>query len=226
MKISYLISTHNETDTLSRLLERLINNKLNNDEIIILDDFSDNEKTKNFLKFIDALHQNIIIYQHALNADYGSHKNFGIEKCTGDWIMQIDADELPSETLIFNIRDIISANENVELIYVSRVNDYRGVTQEHANQWGWRLSPSPFCENRPIVNWPDFQSRLFKRDYPRIHYDRKLHEKIIGHNQYAFLPAEEDLSFYHDKNISQQIQTNLRYNRDFSEPDNKGHQVI
>ena len=34
MKISYLITVHNETDTLIKLLERLINNKFGEDEII------------------------------------------------------------------------------------------------------------------------------------------------------------------------------------------------
>ena len=115
---------------------------------------------------------------------------------------------------------------NVELIYVPRINDFRGVTEEHAKQWGWRLTPSPFCNNRPIINWPDFQGRIYKRDTNRIKWDRKLHEKIVGHNEYAFLPADEDLALYHDKTIEKQIQTNLRYNQQFSVEDNMGHKVI
>jgi hypothetical protein len=77
-----------------------------------------------------------------------------------------------------------------------------------------------------LVNAPDFQGRIFKKDYPRIHWDRKLHEKIVGHDKYAFLPAEEDLALYHDKTMAKQLETNLRYNKDFSENDNKGHKVI
>ena len=226
MKISYLICTHNETDTLSRLLERIINIRCEEDEIIILDDFSNNQKTKEILESISCCVLNVKVYKHELKNDYGSHKNFGIEKCSGDWIFQIDADELPSETLIFNIRDIIETNKNVELIFVPRINDYRGVTQEDARHWGWKLSVSPKCNNRLIVQWPDSQSRIFKNDYPRIHWERKLHEKIVGHNQYAFLPADEDLALYHDKTMAKQLETNLRYNKDFSVDDNKGHKVI
>jgi glycosyltransferase involved in cell wall biosynthesis len=223
MKISYLVTIHNETDTLIKLLERLINNKFDDDEIVVLDDFSDNEETK---KIINKAKGKITVFQHLLNNDYGSHKNYGNEKCSGDWVFQIDGDELPSETLIFNVRDIISTNLNVELIYVPRINDFRGVTTEHAKQWGWRLTFSPFCENRYIVNWPDFQSRIYKRIPEKIKWDRKLHEKIVGHDQYAFLPADEDLALYHDKTIEKQIQTNLRYNQLFSVEDNKGHNVI
>jgi glycosyltransferase involved in cell wall biosynthesis len=223
MKISYLITVHNETDTLIKLLERLINNKFGEDEIIVLDDFSDNVETK---KILNSASEKITVFQHSLNNDYGAHKNFGNSKCLGDWIFQIDADELPSETLIFNVRDIIDTNVNVELIYVPRINDYKGVTQEHAKQWGWRLTPSPSCNNRPLVNWPDFQGRIYKRVPERIRWDRKLHEKIEGHNQYAFLPADEDLALYHDKTIEKQLQTNLRYNQQFSVEDNLGHKVI
>ena len=225
MKISYLICTHNEVDTLKRLLERIISIRYNTDEIIILDDFSDNQKTKEILESVHHV-LNTKIYRHELKNNYGSHKNFGTEKATGDWIFQIDGDEIPSETLIFNIREIIDTNKNVELIYVPRINDYRGVTENDAKQWGWRLTPSPSYNNRPIVNWPDFQGRIFKRDYPRIRWDRKLHEKITGHNQYAFLPPEEDLALYHDKTMAKQLETNLRYNKDFSIDDNKGHKVI
>ena len=77
-----------------------------------------------------------------------------------------------------------------------------------------------------MVNWPDFQGRIYKRDTNRIKWDRKLHEKIVGHNEYAFLPADEDLALYHDKTIEKQIQTNLRYNQQFSVEDNMGHKVI
>ena len=225
MKLSYLITVHNETDTLGKLLERLIKCRYDEDEIVILDDFSDNTTTKEILRQV-SLRKNIKVLQHALSNNYGAHKNYGNEHCTGDWVFQIDSDELPSELLLFNLRDILVSNPNVELIFVPRINDYRGVTPAHAAQWGWRLTPSPFCKNRPVVNWPDYQSRLYVRVPGRIRWDRKLHEKIEGHKEYSFLPADEELALYHDKTIEKQLDTNKRYNKDFSEDDNKGHKVI
>jgi glycosyltransferase involved in cell wall biosynthesis len=222
MNISYLITCHNETDTLARLLERLINNRYKDDEIVILDDYSDNPKTKEILA---QAAPRVKILQHKLDNNYGAHKNYGNENCSGDWVFQIDADEMPSETLIFNLREIIETNLNVELIYVPRINDFRGVTPEIAKNWGWKLTPSPSCQNRLVINWPDFQSRLYKRVPERIKWDRRLHEKITGHNEYAFLPSDEDLALYHDKTIETQIKTNLRYNQLFSVEDNMGHKV-
>ena len=62
MKISYLITVHNETDTLIKLLERLINNKFDEDEIVILNDFSDNIKTEKILIQVCET-KNIFSYQ-------------------------------------------------------------------------------------------------------------------------------------------------------------------
>src|ERR1043165_6739132 len=135
MNISYLVTVHNETETLIKLLERLHDHLINDDEIIIIDDFSDSELTIEIInKFIQKA-KNTSLYQHKLNKDYSDHKNFGIEKCSKDWVFQCDGDELPSETILFNIRDIISTNKNVELIYVPRINAFKGVTLEHAKRW-------------------------------------------------------------------------------------------
>jgi glycosyltransferase involved in cell wall biosynthesis len=197
----------------------------NTDEIVILDDFSDNQETIDII--MDCFDcPNVLWFKHALDKDYGAHKNFGNEKCSGDWIFQIDGDELPTLGLLENVKTIIESNSEVELIFVPRINDFRGVTPEHAKQWGWKLTPSPSYENRLVVNWPDSQGRIYKRDTGRIRWDRKLHEKIVGHTQYSFLPAEEEWALYHDKTIETQIKTNLRYNQVFTETDNKGHTVV
>ena len=49
MKISYSMLVHNEPDTLEKLLEFLVKYKQPQDEIVILDDYSTEEKTKNIL---------------------------------------------------------------------------------------------------------------------------------------------------------------------------------
>ena len=56
MKISYSILTHNEDDSLMKLLEFLVKHKDEEDEIVILDDYSDNEKTKEILDTMCSIH--------------------------------------------------------------------------------------------------------------------------------------------------------------------------
>ena len=43
MKISYSMLVHNETDSLEKLLKFLVKWKQPDDEIVILDDYSDND---------------------------------------------------------------------------------------------------------------------------------------------------------------------------------------
>lgn len=224
MKISYLITCCNETTTLNNLLKRVGNSVMPEDDIVILADTNHGEETHNILGVFHHWCGSRLL-THSLNNDYGAHKNYGIEHCSGDYIFQLDGDELPPESLLGeNLHALVESNPNVEAYAVPRINDFKGVTPQHAAQWGWRLTESPTYKT-PIVNWPDWQFRIFKRDYPRISFLRKLHEKIEGYKEYSFLPADEDWAIYHDKTIEKQIETNLRYNKQFSVKDNKGHTV-
>ena len=74
MKISYSLLVHNETDTLEKLLKFLTKWKQPDDEIVILDDFSDDEKTKQILDFYVSAH-NIVFEQRNLLGDFASQKN-------------------------------------------------------------------------------------------------------------------------------------------------------
>lgn len=226
MKISYLITCRNETDTLSRLLYTIMNGRNVEDEVIILDDFSDNPCTQRMLEGHSKVEHKTKHIQHALNNDYGSHKNFGIEQCQGDFIFQLDGDERPPDALLGeNLVTLLESNPTIEAYAVPRINDFRGVTKEDAHKWGWTLTTSPTYKT-PVVNWPDYQFRIFKRDYPRISFNRRLHEKVEGYSNYVCLPAEESFALYHDKTIEVQIATNLRYNQMFSADENRGHNVF
>lgn len=221
--ISYLVTVHNEDKTLANLLGKLGGFAGKEDEIVILDDFSDNPKCQAVLSEYSKL-DNVRLYQHAFERNYGGHKNYGTELCKKPWIFQLDGDECPSETLLTNISEIIETNPEIELFLVPRINDFRGVSHEHAKKWGWQLTPSPFCKNRLIINWPDYQGRIYKNDPKRIKWDRRLHEKLEGYTKYSALPADEDLALYHDKTIETQIKTNVRYNEWFTDEENRGHQ--
>lgn len=236
MKVTYLITCSTETDTLLTLLGRICSIvKASDDEMIVLIDkeATNNESTKQILSNTAVImgyemveKKTCKILEHPLSKNYGGHKNFGIERATGDFIFQIDGDELPPEALLGeNLHALLESNPTIEAYAVPRINDFRGVTDAHAKQWGWRLTTSP-TYNRPVVNWPDYQWRIFKRDYPRISFTRRLHEKIEGYGANTVLPSDEEYALYHDKTIETQVKTNLRYNQLFTQEENKGHSVF
>jgi len=220
MKISYLISCHNETTTLANLLNRIKNYLTNDREVVILHHPSENTETDDIVsKFIQDVPGTIYL-RHDLNNNYGEHKNWGLAHCTKDYVFQIDGDELPSEILLDNLDAFLESNPSTELFWVSRINDFKGVTPEIAKQWGWNLTMSP-TYNRPIINWPDPQGRLIKR-LPEIKWYGRLHERIVGNKTFAYLPFQEELAIYHDKTIEKQLETNRRYNEKFTQEENQG----
>lgn len=216
--ISYLVTCKNDGYSLQPLLEELFKYK-DNAETVILDDYSDDVDTLSVLQNAEEHSDGFFkVYKHHLNKNYGEHKNYGKSLCKGKWIFQIDSDEMPSESLLDNLKDILKENEDVELFWVPRINDFVGVTQEHANKWGWRLTD---YKDRKIVNWPDNQSRIFQnKEY--IKWERKLHERIEHAKTFSKFPESYDFALIHNKTIEKQENTNLRYNREFSESDNRG----
>ena len=207
MKISYGITVHNEADELNRLLEILTHKTDKEDEIVVCID-GDDEKVEAVLG--EYLSENeAIVYKRKLNGDFAAQKNSVIENSTGDYIFHIDADEYPHETLLGQLKQIIEMNDNVDLIWIPRVNTVEGMTQEHIQKWGWRISEKDW------VNYPDYQARVFRND-EKIRWTRPLHELITGCKTYAHLPPHEELSLYHPKTIQKQEEQNMFYIDNFN----------
>ena len=205
MKISYGITVHNEADELNKLLPILIHQSDEEDEIVICDDYSDDE-TQFVLESWSQQYghsKTIKVYQRKWNGDFAEHKNSVIENCSGDYIFHFDADEYPHETLLSQIKQIIEMND-VDLIWIPRVNTVEGLTNEWSNKWRWRVTEKGW------VNYHDYQSRVFRRSKD-IRWVNKVHERIVGTKTYAHLPPHEELSLYHPKTIDKQIKQNELY---------------
>ena len=210
MKISYGITVYNETDELNRLLEILIHKTDEEDEIVICVDGDDDG-----VRFVldswtqqNAHVKMIKVYQRKLDKDFASHKNSVIENSSGDYIFHIDADEYPHEILLSQLKDILQINE-VDLIWIPRVNTVDGFTQEDVQRWGWRVSEQGW------INYPDYQARVFKNK-KEIRWTRPLHEYITGCKTYSHLPPQEELSLYHPKTKQKQEQQNKFYMDNFN----------
>jgi hypothetical protein len=205
MKISYAITVCNELEEVKELINFLHLNKRSEDKICVLLD-----KPKASPELIDQLHRFsssnwITLKESSFQNHFSDWKNELIEMCDGDFIFQIDADELPHENLITNLPSILEHNLSVDLYAVPRVNTVKGLTQEHIAKWRWNVNEKGW------VNWPDFQTRIYKND-PEIKWINKVHERISGHKQFAYIPMEEEWALYHPKTIERQEKQNNYYN--------------
>ena len=206
MKISYAITVCNEFLEIQKLVPFLLKNKRPQDEIVILFDQKngDTELLSYLLKF-----NKLPNVQTWRGLDFKGHfanwKNKLTEYCEGDYIFQIDADELPNELLIQNLPVILESNPDNEVYLVPRVNTVEGLTSEHIQMWGWNVN------DKEWVNWPDYQWRIWKNK-PGIKWKNKVHEVLDGHKSYAALPSQEEFALYHHKDIKRQEKQNLYYN--------------
>ena len=205
MKISYAIPVCNEHEELKRLLEFLHQNIEENDEIVVQCD--QGNTTPEVYEVLGTWQGGPLkVIEFPLKGDFASFKNNLTENCTGDWIFQIDADEIPHKTLIEYLPEIILSNPENEVIRVPRVNTVYGLTEEYERQWGWRVNDLGW------VNWPDFQWRIYK-NHPKIKWVNKVHEVLEGYDTWSNLHEVEEFALYHPKDIERQIKQNNYYNK-------------
>ena len=210
MKISYAIPVCNEHVELKKLLSFLTKHIDKNDEIVIQCD--QGNTTPDVYKVLEYFNSEIVeidaplkIIEFPLNGHFSNFKNNLKEHCTGDWIFQIDADELPHKSLIANLKELLKLNTNTEMLLVPRVNTVNGLTQEHINKWRWNVNEKGW------VNWPDYQTRIIQNG-PKIKWQNKVHEQIVGISTKGALPMEEEWCLYHPKDIERQEAQNNFYN--------------
>ena len=211
MTISYAVPVCDELEEIQKLLDFLPPHIRPSDQIVIMiDDENGSEEVEDYVEDFLIVYQDRIdmrIIYHRLDNDFASHKNFLNKSCTGDWIFQIDADELPAESLMINLPAILETNENVDAIWVPRVNIVNGLTKEHISKWGWSVNEDGW------VNWPnDSQLRLYKNK-PEIVWERKVHERLTGYRTISKLPVDGSFALWHIKDIARQERQNEFYGK-------------
>ena len=205
MKISYAVTVCNELQEIKRLIGYLVEGKRRKDEIVIL--FDSKNGTKEVEEALEVL--NTIDWYKLHKAPFNNHfadwKNLLTSLCTGDYIYQIDADELINEDLFNYLPSILEQNKEVDVYRVPRINTVKGLTQEHIQKWGWRV------DEKGWVNFPDYQWRIYKNN-GKIKWKNKVHEVLEGYKTLTALPAEEIYCLIHEKTIERQEKQNSYYN--------------
>jgi len=204
MKISYAITVCNEFIEIQKLLSVLLVNKREQDEIVVL--FDKQSGTSEVWAYLIKLknEERIKLTRKSFNNHFADWKNYLTSLCIGEFIFQIDADEIPHQSLLEHLPEILKGNPNNEVYLVPRVNTVEGLTQEHTTKWRWNI------DDEGRVNWPDYQWRIWKNK-PDIKWVNKVHERLEGFRTYATLPAYHDFALMHPKTIERQEKQNKYY---------------
>ena len=203
MKISYAITVCNEFTEIQKLIPYLLDNIRPDDEIVVLyDSKNGDEKVEEYLR-AKSVNPSYSWHSGEFDGHFADWKNKLTDLCNGDYIFQIDADEIPNKELIDNLPQILEMN-SVDVILVPRVNLVDGLTDEYIKKWNWNV------DDKGRVNWPDPQWRVYKKS-ESIRWINKVHEKLEGYDTISNLPWVEELSLFHHKDIDKQIKQNDYY---------------
>jgi glycosyltransferase involved in cell wall biosynthesis len=139
--VSVVIITKNEADVISACINAL---KLITDDIIVIDNDS-TDKTPEI-----AFRSGCRVYHENWDG-YGANKNKGIAYAKYNWILSIDADEIPDEELINSLHQLELSDPGI--VYDIRFKSYYGQKPIRFGTWGRDHHIRLF--NRKLVRWSE-----------------------------------------------------------------------
>ena len=139
--VSVVIITKNAADIINGCIEKA---RELTDDIIIIYNGSDDESLD------PAVKEGCRVYKKAWDG-YGANKNKGVELARYDWILSIDADEIPDDALIAAIHKL-NFNDT-RAVYDIKFRSYFGKKAIRHGSWGRDHHIRLF--NREFVKWSE-----------------------------------------------------------------------
>lgn len=189
MKLSVAIITFNEDRIIERTLSSIHDIA---DEIIVVDSFSDD----NTVEICSNYPKVKLIQQKFLG--FGQQKNFAISQCSGEWILFLDADEIPDETAKKSIQKILQEeigdfsvyNIYFNNIFLARSLKYGGwgnVKRERLFRKGFGKYSEDIVHEEFITS--EKKGNLFGKINHYTYED--IHHHIEKSNKYTSMMAEK-----------------------------------
>ncbi len=178
--ISVVLATFNEENNLPNCLNSVRDLA---SEIVIVDGGS-TDKTLDCAKLFGA---KIIKTDNPPN--FHINKNKAIDTASGDWILQLDADEVVAGALSEEIRKNIALKSDINGYWIPRRNFFLGTFLRKGGQY------------------PDYTLRLYRKGKGRLPA-KDVHEQAEVEGKVGYL--KNDLLHLRDKNFSEYL---IRFNR-------------
>jgi glycosyltransferase involved in cell wall biosynthesis len=162
MSISLCMLAKDEEKSIARAINSV---KQIIDEIIVVDTGS-KDKTKQIAESLGAK-----VYDFSWKDDFSEARNFTKSRCTKDWILVLDADEIIAEKDLEKIKEL-TKKDNIA---------YRLIQRTYSNnkaQIKWNDNDNSYEEGKGYIGW-QYRGivRLF-RNLPEITFIYPIHESI------------------------------------------------
>lgn len=200
-KISYAITAFNDSLNLEELLKTILSSKRKEDEIVVqVRKGGSNKKVSEILKKY-KLKKNLFKFTNTTD-----FKNNLRKLCKGDYIFQLDADEIPADETVLNLHKIIESNIDIDVFVLPRINIISNATNEDFEKFNLSVHQHGF------IDWPDYQYRIFKNSF-NIKWDGTLGYSINGVKTGVQLP---DTAEYAITKISTQQKAREQYSKNLT----------
>ncbi len=188
MKISVVLATYNEEKNLPRCLESV---KAFADEIVVVDGSSE-DKTRQIASRFKAK------VMKTLNRPmFHTNKQMAIDAATGDWILQLDADEVVDDTLAEEIVKAVKYNGPLDAYSIKRKNFFFGRWLHKGGQY-----PDPvirffkrgkaYLPQKSVHEQMSVVGNVGQLNGHLLHYTApSLSRYLTNANRYTSLTAEE-----------------------------------
>lgn len=155
--ISLIIPTYNNGQYILEAINSVLQQTYTNFECIIIDDGS-TDNTKDLLQpYIDNKQ---IKYFYQLNAGVSSARNFGLLKCSGDYILFLDADDLLVKDALENLKSNIVENDIVFGTWADfGIGDNQTTPYNHL----FENSLSNYIKYKPVISTALIKSSITKK---------------------------------------------------------------
>ena len=189
--LSVAIITKNEEANLPRTLASV----QFADQIVVLDSGS-TDRTVEIARAANAA-----VYQEPWHG-FSAAKNSAIAKCTGEWVLSLDADEELTPKLQKQIKTLLPLNPPADAYFIRRRNFFLG---RWIKRGGFYPDPKlrlfrrasasftapPQFEDRPVHETIAFEGKAATLDYDLIHHAYPTLESYIEHmDRYSTLGGE------------------------------------
>lgn len=215
-KITYAITVCNESFELDRLLTQLQHDVEDIQDHQILIQYDIDSVTSDVMDIISKFKiefNEYTVVGFRLNKHFANFKNNLFDHATGNWILQIDADEYLEDMLVSKLSYFLDNSylDDVDVILLPRINVVNGLTQEHVDTWRWIVHDTNYKDYPHMINFPDFQWRLY-RNNSNLRWINAVHEVLGGYRRHAVCTIEQlNWALIHIKDIQKQEKQNYFY---------------
>lgn len=203
-KISVVLATYNEEKNIKRCLESI---KDIASEIIIVDG-SSTDNTREISERLGAK-----VFKTTNKPNFHINKQMAIDKAMGDWILQLDADEVITPALSKEIIDIINSNPEENAFWIKRKNYFLGTFLKKGGQY-----PDPAIRlfrrgkarlpQKDVHEYLSVEGKIGTLSEPMEHYYAPTFERyLINSNRYTSFSAKQ----YQENSLPLNIFNSVNY---------------